>query len=111
MSLDLNKLSNKLDEALNNETNETLNKFLNDKRMENNKQTTPVVVKQSTGVAINTENVSPELLNYLTQNFDHDEDDYFGVIGMDNGSEEHKSLMESMSKMGMECRKGDNNAK
>jgi hypothetical protein len=30
---------------------------------------------------------------------------------MDNGTEEHKSLMESMSKMGMECRKGDNNAK
>ena len=37
---------------------------------------------------------------------DHYEDDYFGVIGMDNGSEEHKSLMESMSKMGMKCRKG-----
>jgi hypothetical protein len=78
--------------------------------MTNNKQTTPVVVKQSTGVAINTENVSPELINHLTQKSDN-EDDYFGVIGMDNGSEEHKSLMESMSKMGMECRKGDNNAK
>ncbi len=33
MSLDLNKLENKLDEALSNETSETLNKFLNDKRM------------------------------------------------------------------------------
>jgi len=38
MSLDLNKLSNKLDEALSNETTETLNKFLNDKRMTNNKE-------------------------------------------------------------------------
>jgi len=42
MSLDLNKLENKLDEALNNETSETLNKFLNDKRMTNNKQQTAV---------------------------------------------------------------------
>jgi hypothetical protein len=40
MSLDLNKLENKLDEALSNETSETLNKFLNDKRM-TNKQTKP----------------------------------------------------------------------
>jgi len=39
MSLDLNKLSNKLDEALSNETSKTLTKFLNDKRMTNNKQT------------------------------------------------------------------------
>jgi len=39
MSLDLNKLENKLDEALSNETSETLTKFLNDKRMSNNKQT------------------------------------------------------------------------
>ena len=39
MTLDLNKLENKLDEALSNETSETLNKFLNDKRMTNNKQT------------------------------------------------------------------------
>ncbi len=31
--------------------------------------------------------------------------DYFGVIGMDNNSDEYKSLMESLSKMGMECRK------
>ena len=38
MSLDLNKLENKLDEALSNETSETLNKFLNNKRMTNNKQ-------------------------------------------------------------------------
>ena len=36
MSLDLNKLENKLDEALSNETSETLNKFLDDKRMTNN---------------------------------------------------------------------------
>ena len=35
MTLDLNKLENKLDEALSNETSETLNKFLNDKRMKN----------------------------------------------------------------------------
>jgi hypothetical protein len=35
MSLDLNKLENKLDEALSNETSETLNKFLNDKKMKN----------------------------------------------------------------------------
>jgi uncharacterized membrane protein len=40
MSLDLNKLENKLDEALSNETSETLTKFLNDKRMTNNKQQT-----------------------------------------------------------------------
>ena len=42
MSLDLNKLENKLDEALSNETSETLNKFLKDKRMTNNKQQTAV---------------------------------------------------------------------
>jgi hypothetical protein len=42
MSLDLNKLANKLDEALINETTETLTKFLNDKRMINNKQQTAV---------------------------------------------------------------------
>ena len=42
MSLDLNKLENKLDEALIKETTETLNKFLNDKRMTNNKQQTAV---------------------------------------------------------------------
>jgi hypothetical protein len=42
MSLDLNKLENKLDEALSNETSETLNKFLNDKRMTNDKQQTAV---------------------------------------------------------------------
>jgi len=42
MSLDLNKLENKLDEALSNETSETLTKFLNDKRMTNNKQQTAI---------------------------------------------------------------------
>jgi hypothetical protein len=42
MSLDLNKLENKLEEALSNETSETLNKFLNNKRMTNNKQQTAV---------------------------------------------------------------------
>jgi hypothetical protein len=42
MSLDLNKLENKLDEALSNETSETLTKFLNNKRMTNNKQQTAV---------------------------------------------------------------------
>jgi hypothetical protein len=40
MTLDLNKLENKLDEALSNETSQTLTKFLNDKRMTNNKQQT-----------------------------------------------------------------------
>jgi len=44
MSLDLNKLSNKLDEALIKETTETLNKFLNDKRMTNNKQQTALEI-------------------------------------------------------------------
>jgi hypothetical protein len=39
MSLDLNKLANKLDEALIKETTETLTKFFNDKRMTNNKHT------------------------------------------------------------------------
>lgn len=38
MSLDLNKLANKLDEALSNETSETLTKFLTDKRMSDKKQ-------------------------------------------------------------------------
>ena len=42
MSLDLNKLETKLDEALSNETSETLNKFLNNKSMTNNKQHTAV---------------------------------------------------------------------
>ena len=42
MSLDLNKLANKLDEALINETSETLTKFLTDKTMSNNKQQTAV---------------------------------------------------------------------
>ena len=42
MSLDLNKLENKLDEALSNETSKSLNKFLNDKRMTNDKQQTAV---------------------------------------------------------------------
>ena len=40
MKLDLNKLENKLDEALSNETSETLNNWLDDKRMIN-KQTKP----------------------------------------------------------------------
>jgi hypothetical protein len=35
MSLDLNKLETKLDEALSNETSETLTKFLNNNRMTN----------------------------------------------------------------------------
>lgn len=38
MSIDLKKLENKLDAALSNETNETLTKFLTNKRMSNNKQ-------------------------------------------------------------------------
>lgn len=42
MSLDLNKLENKLDAALQNETSETLNNWLNNKRMTNNKQQTAV---------------------------------------------------------------------
>jgi hypothetical protein len=44
MNLDLNKLENKLDEALSNETSETLSKFFNDKRMTNNKQQTHTCV-------------------------------------------------------------------
>jgi hypothetical protein len=48
MSLDLNKLENKLDEALSNETSETLSKFLNDKRMINNKKLTVVEWLQET---------------------------------------------------------------
>jgi len=44
MSLDLDKLENKLDEALSNETTESLNKFLNDKRMKNNKQQTALEI-------------------------------------------------------------------
>ena len=35
MSLDLNKLKNKLDKALNNETSESLNEWLGNKRMSN----------------------------------------------------------------------------
>jgi hypothetical protein len=42
MSLDLNKLEKKLDEALSNETTETLNKFLNDKSMKNETKLTAV---------------------------------------------------------------------
>jgi hypothetical protein len=42
MSLDLKKLANKIDEALSNESTETLTKFINDKRMTNNKQQTAV---------------------------------------------------------------------
>ena len=38
MSLDLNKLANKLDEALSNETTETLTEFLKNKRMSSNKK-------------------------------------------------------------------------
>ena len=42
MSLDLSKLETKLDEALSNETSETLNKFLTDKTMSNNKQSSSI---------------------------------------------------------------------
>ena len=42
MSFDLNKLENKLDAALSNETSETLTKFLNDKRMSNETKQTAV---------------------------------------------------------------------
>lgn len=45
MSLDLNKLANKLDEALSNETSETLTKFLTDKRMSNNKQSSVKILE------------------------------------------------------------------
>ena len=47
--------------------------------MKNNKQQSPVVVKQHTGVAINTENLSPELINYLTPKSDN-ENDYFNNL-------------------------------
>jgi hypothetical protein len=42
MSLDLNKLANKLDEALSNETSETLNNFLKNKNMTNETKQTAV---------------------------------------------------------------------
>ena len=42
MSLDLNKLEDKLDIALKKETSETLTKFLTDKRMSNNKSQSSV---------------------------------------------------------------------
>ena len=38
-NLDLNKLEEKLDNALSNETSESLNEWLKEKRMSNNKQT------------------------------------------------------------------------
>jgi hypothetical protein len=41
-NLDLNKLEEKLDNALNNETSESLNEWLKEKRMTNNKQQTAV---------------------------------------------------------------------
>ena len=46
MSLDLNKLANKLDEALSNETSETLTKFLTDKRMSNNKSSVSSLIAE-----------------------------------------------------------------
>ena len=48
--LDLNKLANKLDEALSNETSETLNKFLNDKRMKN--ETNKITLTGTTNSAL-----------------------------------------------------------
>ena len=61
MSLDLNKLENKLDEALSNETSETLNKFLNDKRM-----------KKETGIIIDANKLDNalELLDDLAKMMD-----------------------------------------
>ena len=55
MSIDLNKLENKLDEALSNETSETLTKFLNDKRMSNNKQQTAVEIAKNTYITSDEE--------------------------------------------------------
>ena len=52
MSLDLNKLSNKLDEALIKETTETLNKFLNDKRMKN--ETNKITLTSTTNTTATT---------------------------------------------------------
>jgi len=72
MSLDLNKLSNKLDEALSNETSETLNKFLNDKRMTNNKQQTAVKlyteeeIKRGLDNPISFDMTTDEFINSLT---------------------------------------------
>ena len=53
MSLDLNKLADKLDEALNNETTETLTKFLTDKRMSNNKQSSIEWLKDEISIHLN----------------------------------------------------------
>jgi len=52
MSLDLNKLENKLDEALSNETSETLTKFLNDKRMKN--KTNKITLTSTTNTTATT---------------------------------------------------------
>jgi len=52
MSLDLNKLANKLDEALINETTETLTKFLNDKRMKN--ETNKITLTSTTNTTATT---------------------------------------------------------
>lgn len=61
MSLDLNKLANKLDEALSNETSETLTKFLTDKTM-----------KKETGVIIDANKLDSalELLDDLAKMMD-----------------------------------------
>jgi len=64
MSLDLNKLSNKLDEALIKETSETLSKFLNDKRMENNKQQTAVKLYTEEQLLNTAEAIRDYLKNY-----------------------------------------------
>ena len=106
MSLDLNKLANKLDEALSNETSETLTKFLNDKRMKN--ETNKINVTGTTnGVLVTDVRNTSTKTSIQNQSISSIGDvyDYFGVIGMDNNSDEYKSLMESLSKMGMECRK------
>jgi len=98
MSLDLNKLENKLDEALSNETSETLTKFLNNKRMSNNKQTSVEQLfhklwdtpkDKFTWYAILEEHIAMhkkecvDLLNKHNDIFDTSEDHYNQTFGSD----------------------------
>jgi len=65
MSLDLNKLANKLDEALINETTETLTKFLNDKRMKN--ETNKITLTNTTATTTSTTTATTFLCNKFTK--------------------------------------------
>jgi len=65
MSFDLNKLENKLDEALIKETTETLNKFLNDKRMKN--ETNKITLTNTTATTTSTTTATTFLCNKFTK--------------------------------------------